>query len=174
MSAIIFLWVVMSIWILSLGATLPIVLFFIALYAFLGFAAYKTIKGLDKECKEFKEFVDKEHEKERCAYEKWEKEHPHFEAEEFYLKLEEAGISEIDSEYKKEKMLLFIKNNDLKVSGTTEEIVEFFYLGKREVERLKNEELVNKHREEEKNSLRKAQNMLIFTELKKALLTIRK
>lgn len=112
--------------------------------------------SIDKEYKKFKEFVDKEHEKEIQAYEEWEKEHPHFEAEEFYLKLEKAGISEIDSEYKKEKMLLFIKNNDLKVSGTTEEIVEFFYLGKREVERLKNEELVNKHREEEKEFFKKS------------------
>lgn len=111
----------------------------------------KERKEEELKAKKEREERDKMAERVRKEREQWAQDHPHFEAEEFYKKMRTAGFSSLDSEYSKEKMLLYIKNHNIKAKDTAEEIIEFFNIGKIDVERLEHKEYIEKLRKEEIN-----------------------
>ena len=135
----------------------------IALYLFLLFSPlvgfgiwFVTIPAkISKEYNEFMKFVEKEHQKERIAYEKWEKEHPHWEAEEFFRQMRDAGFSNVDSSTQKEKLKLYIKSNNIRLDKSANNAVDFFNLGKQEVERVEKAERIEALKKEEKATEKK-------------------
>lgn len=93
--------------------------------------------------------IAEEHKKEKREYEKWEKEHPHWEAEEFYREMREAGFTDIDSATQKEKLHLYLKNNDINLPQQAKSAEQFFKLGKREVERIEKAAYISEIKQEE-------------------------
>lgn len=83
-----------------------------ALAAMIGsfFCLIKIPKVIRAEHRELMEEVEKEWEKQDKKYAAWLKDHPHLEEEEFYEKMRDAGITSIDTEGQKQKLLLCAKN----------------------------------------------------------------
>ena len=60
--------------------------------------------------------------------------HPHYKAEEFYKGCKKAGIKDAKSSEEKARIMLYVKNNSLQM--TEKEAVEFYLLGKSEVDKF--------------------------------------
>ena len=138
---------------------LPMLMLFIPCII-LGIFALTLPKKIRAEYDEFMKFVEKEHAKERREYERWEKEHPHWGAEEFYRQMRSAGFTSVETDTQKEKLRLYVKNKGMKLESGYKSWVDYFNLGKSEVERIENKARISalkrKEKEDEKNLLKYA------------------
>ena len=73
--------------------------------------------------------------KEKAEIEQWDKNHPHWEAEEFYESMCNAGFSNLDNETQKEKFDLYVKNHNIKIPSGSKSAVEYFNFCKKEAEK---------------------------------------
>lgn len=90
-----------------------------------GYLLLQTVKQLSKEYQKFHDEVCQEQEQEQ-------REHPYREAEEFFLKARDAGISDLDSEANVSRLLLYAKNHDITLSQQA--LIDKFQLGRQWVE----------------------------------------
>ena len=126
-----------------------------ALAAMIGsfFCLIKIPKVIRAEHRELMEEVEKEWEKQDKKYAAWLKDHPHLEEEEFYEKMRDAGITSIDTEGQKQKLLLCAKN--MGIQKAPQVIITAYQVGKQEFERHEQAEAAIDMRRVEKEELKK-------------------
>jgi len=71
---------------------------------------------------------------EKAAREAFEKDHPHYEQEQFYLQCKEQGITEVDTPASVARMMLFARNHN--IPGTEGQLIAAFKSGENDVRRL--------------------------------------
>lgn len=90
-----------------------------------GYLGLQEVKKISKEYQKLCDEVCQEQEQEQ-------REHPYREAEEFFLKARDAGISDLDSEANVSRLLLYAKNHDITLSQQA--LIDQFQLGRQWVE----------------------------------------
>lgn len=103
---------------------LPIIPFLVIIGIFL----ITRVKKLKEFYIELKEEADIEFEQARVEREAYLKAHPYLEAEEFFKKARADGITDAETKAGAARLLLYARNNN--ISGTDEEIIKRFKIGK--------------------------------------------
>lgn len=117
----------------------------IAILVFVGFfVVYFVVVLVQENQRVQKEEKRKEEKRTRLEAQKIQKEkeykekHPHYKAENFYKSCKEAGITGAQSSEEKARLMLYVKNQSLQF--TEKEAIDFYLLGKSEVEKFLEEE----------------------------------
>ncbi len=117
-------------------------------FGFFGVMSIKLLKSIGGEYEKFLVYVDEERKKDRLKYEKFKKEHPYWEEEQFYIKMRDEGIENVDSKANIARLKLVAKNNGIKKAQ--EDLIRDFNIGKSEIERIELKEKNSKTRKEER------------------------
>ena len=111
---------------------------FLVVTAGLGLLSLVLLSYARKEEKKEAERQARINEQKRRKEIEYKKQHPHHEAEQFYKACKKAGIKDANSSEEKARIMLQAKNKSLKM--TQKEAIDFFLLGKSEVEKFAEED----------------------------------
>jgi len=108
----------------------------------------KAIPIIQAEYEAVCEDAEKDYQKQLAKVKRFEKEHPHFEDEQLYLKAKKAGIKDVESKANVSRLVLWAKNNGIK--KTQQELLESYNIGKSEVEQADKKQLIKEMKAREK------------------------